>query len=308
MITNSDATVAVSNLGWVDHGSIWRFDSPAMSARSVELSDAAYLQVGAGSADLFSAVHHFAGQRLPITVQSFAEPERQLAAVEVSDWSPRVSGDPRVWDHVDAAYVGYLGEDATGAAGYFMVRVAAGAATLIRLDWFGANYDHDYQGVVAVSVLPETGELVFGVARSSELVLCDGQAEVSRMIPLAGRHGNPSPYVRKSAAELWAIDYDTVVRIDRHTWNKTGELLGQHAQGGQGQFLGEMHFSPDERCVLVSRPFSGDVLHLDTQTLTCTATSTTGGQPLTAALLSTDRIVARDWKTGQTLLEQSRSS
>jgi hypothetical protein len=309
VITNSDSTVVVSNLGWVDHGSVWRLDSASMTAHHFELSDAAYLQLGAGSADLFSAVHHFNGQHLLVTVQSFAEPERPLAAIEVRHWSPRLSGDPHLWSHVDAAFVGYLNDDATGAAGYFVVRVEAGAATLTRLDWFGTDYDHGYQGVVAVNTLPETGELLFGVARSSELVLCDAPGEaLKRVIPLAGRFGNPSPFLRKNAAELWAIDYDTVVRLDRRTWAKTGELLGQEPHEGQRQFLGDLCFSLDERSALVSRPFSGDVLHIDTQTLTVTDTTVTGGQPLTAALLAAGRIVARDWKTGQTLLGQPHTA
>lgn len=88
---------------------------------------------------------------------------------------------------------------------------------LSRLDWFDAgDYDHAYQGVVSAVEVSESGNILFGVQRSPELVLVDPiAASLVRRIGLADRQGNPRPVLSAFGPTGWAIDYDTVVRFDR---------------------------------------------------------------------------------------------
>jgi hypothetical protein len=61
-----------------------------------------------------------------------------------------MSGDPHAWDGLCRAHVGYVDDDVTGTAGYFLVRIGAATASLSRLDWIGDRYGHMYQSVIAV--------------------------------------------------------------------------------------------------------------------------------------------------------------
>jgi hypothetical protein len=112
-----------------------------------------------------------------------------------------MTGDPAAWHGLERAHVGYLNDSATGAAGYFVVVIGPEQATVTRLDWFDdPTYDQFYQAVVAVATVPETEQLLFGVARSSDLVLCaPDSAAVIRQIRLTGHLGVPEPYVRRHA-------------------------------------------------------------------------------------------------------------
>jgi hypothetical protein len=302
VISDPSVRFVVSHLGWVDHGAVWQLDSVTNSVRVIDLSDAHHLVVTGGTGESFTALHDFDGKRLVITAQSYADPGRQLASVDIHDWAPVMSGDPHAWDGLCRTHVGYLDHQATGAAGYFLVSIGATTATLTRLDWFGDGYDHMYQSVTAAVQVPETGDLLFGVQRSSDLVLCDlEQLNVKREIRLTGHLGNPVPFMRRSAPEVWAVDYDTVVRVDRRTWQVTGDHVGQQPIDGSRKFLGDMWFPADERTAVVARPFLGDVVTLDTSTMTVMARTETSGQPLQAVVLPSGRVVARDWKTGASL-------
>lgn len=48
----------------------------------------------------------------------------------------------------------------------------------------------------------------------------------------------------------------------------------------------------------MARPFSGDVVSLDTANLEVIERAVLGRQPLMAVGLSDGRVIARDWKTG----------
>jgi hypothetical protein len=236
--------------------------------------------------------------------ESYERPDIAVAQVDVRGWRPAMTFDPAAWHSLQQAHVGYLNDSATGAAGYVVVVVGQGQATGTRLDWFDdPRYDHDYQGVVAVATVPESNELLFGVQRSSDLVLCapDSAAFIQR-VRLTGHLGNPEPYVRRHASEVWAVDYDTVVRVDRHHWQVTGDRVGGDTGDQPRMFLGGLGWPPDERYVAVPRPGSGDVLVLDPADLSVRQRVQTGRQPLEAVVLPTGHVVARDWKSGDILL------
>jgi hypothetical protein len=64
----------VSNLGWVDHGSVWRFDAASGHVDPIRLSDARHLVLRDMGGDEFAAAHHFDGSHIEITAHSFASP------------------------------------------------------------------------------------------------------------------------------------------------------------------------------------------------------------------------------------------
>ena len=293
----------MSNLGWVDHGSLWRFDAVSGRADAVRLSDASHLALRDMGGDEFTAVHHFDGSRVEITGHSFASPAEVLRRVVVTGWAPRVDGDLAPWPPAASHFVAWLNDRATGAAGYYLISVTGGEAVIARLDWFSADsYDLGYQSVIAVRDVPETGELVFGVQRSSHLVVvAPAHGGTVRWVGLSGGYGNAVPWIRAHAPEVWAVDYDTLVRLDRHTWTVTGTVRLQHASQGTRLFTGDLWMPPDEGFAVIPRPFSADIAIIDPVTLTLDRTVPTSGQPLVAAVLDDSRIIARDWKTGDLL-------
>jgi len=101
----------------------------------------------------------------------------------------------------------------------------------------------------------------------------------------------------RSAPEMWAVDYDTVVRVDRRSWVVTGTFLGQQpTTSGVRMFVGDLWFTGDEQLALVPRPGSGDVLTLHTSSLEVVDRFETGQHPLQAVLTLYGDVVARDWR------------
>jgi hypothetical protein len=325
VICDPDARVVLSSLGWVDRGALWRFDIATGEQDTVVLSDADYLRVFDGDRQHFVVQHHWGADRFRVTAQTWMDPGVPVSSIEVNGWVPHLDGDASVWSSLRSAYVGSLGDDATGAAGYFVLTVRDGAVDLARLDWFDGHYDQGYQGVTSVHHIPGTSQYLFGVQRSSDLVLVDEDDwHVVRRIPLAGRGGNPSPVFSKRDASVWAVDYDTVVRLDRRSWQVLGSSMLQPAIDRTARFagrpwqmlrswmlrptidktamfVGRPWLSADEVDLVIPRPASGDVVVLDPQDLTPRASVAVGQEPLVAVALAGGRVLARDWKTGTTL-------
>ncbi|MDA8061666.1 MAG: hypothetical protein M0T80_04395, partial [Actinomycetota bacterium] len=172
MITDNNRRLALSSLGWVDHGAIWRFDSTSGGVDHIRVGDAKYLVLRAWGTDEFAAVHHFDGSRIEITTHSCADPTEVTRRVLVTSWAPTVSADLAPWPPTPSYFVAWLNDDATAAAVYFLISVRGRQAAIERLDWFDGNaYDLGYQSVIAVSPVPGSEELVFGIQRSSHLVV-----------------------------------------------------------------------------------------------------------------------------------------
>jgi hypothetical protein len=300
LITDHGRRIAVSNLGWVDHGSLWRFDAASGHAGRVRLTDASHLVLGDMGGDEFTVVHHYDGSRVEITAHSFASPADVLRRVVVTGWAPKVDDGLAPWPPGAAHFVAWLNDGATGAAGYYLISVMGGEARIGRLDWFNAgSYDLAYQSVIAVRGVPETGELVFGVQRSSHLVLdTPASSGAVRQVDLSGGCGNAIPYVRVREPEVWAVDYDTLVRLDRRTWRVTGTIRLQDAPRGARMFVGDLWMPPGEDFAIIPRPGSADIAVIDPDTLTLARTVHTGRQPLAAVVLDDGSVIARDWKTG----------
>jgi hypothetical protein len=301
MITDPTARVGLSTLGWVDHGSLTRFRGTSDQVDAVSLSDADYLAQHLGRDGYFAVQHNWGASRFRVTAHRFEDPERAIASVDVDGWTARSSGNAAVWSSLPHAYVGVLDDDATGAAGYFTAQIAGGEVEVARLDWFDDDsFDHGYQGVVSVAE-PRAGVLVYGVQRSSELVVCDADSQrVSQKVPLAGRSGNPRPLLSRSTGRMWVIDCDTLVRLDRSSFRLEETAQLQPAPDRTAMFVGEPWLADDEKTLIVARPFSGDVAVVDADSLKITSTVALGAQPIEAARLG-DHLIARDWKTGAVL-------
>ena len=303
MIVDSNSQIALSCLGWVDHGSLWAFDFPANASRHIELSDARYVAASRSKdGTRFAVSHHYAGQRWGLTAHLFAEPESPLAELKVDGRRPHLDGELSAFAGLPSLYVTYLNDDAAGAAGYYLVDLSGRHDQVRRLDWLnGEEYDLDYQGVISVLDVPGEGYL-FSVQRSSNLVLCDSaDLRVLATVPLGDRMGNPRPAFLADGRRLIAVDYDTVVVVEVSTWKTTARWLGQPPRpDGHRMFLGDAWLSDDGAEIIVARPGSGDVVHLDSDALTPRDVWRTGRQPLDAAKLR-DKIIARDWKSGDLL-------
>jgi hypothetical protein len=226
----------------VDHGFVWRFDARTDQVDRIQLGAANHLVLSTWSQDEFAAVHHFDGSRVEITTHPFSDPAEVRRKVEVTGWAPRVAEDFDAWPLTPSIFVAWLNNDATAATGYYLISASRRDATIERLDWFSSDScDLGYQSVIAVSAVPDTDELVFGVQRSSHLVVVSPSADIPvRLVNLADGSGNAVPHLRTTAPEVWAVDYDTLVRVDRRTWEVTGVLHLQEAATGTRMFVGDL--------------------------------------------------------------------
>jgi hypothetical protein len=303
MIASGDRRVLISSMGWVDADSLWVFDVPSANESRIPLnSGARYLSLHCCHPSYFAVVHHFDGLRFEVTIHEFAAPGPSAARGSFQSGSSFLEGPSDLWKFVPRLYVEYLGFPPWND--FTLLRVAAAASRIDaqRLEWYDRTYDKDYQGVIGVLELPHRDAAIIAVQRSSRLVVHDLASGTSRAtIELAGRGGNPSLYIRHKARELWASDYDSLVVVDSDNLRKIRSARFQSALRGTQQFIGDYAFNQIEEICVVARPFSGDLLGVDPLKLKVTAKAKVDGQPLEVALVGTDQIVARDWKTGRLL-------
>lgn len=297
----------VSSLSWVDHAGLWVFRSAGGAAETVVLSDARYVSLHGGRRDFFSVVHHFDADRIEVTVHHFAEPAEAISRASLDSSATRVAGDASAWDNVQTHYVAYYAGPVWSDFALVRVKPAEGQIELQQFDWYTDGYDKGYQGIVGVTEVPGADLLIVSVQRDSRPILYDPVARTKvGALELCGRGGNPKLFFRRHAQELWADDYDTIVKIEPHTWRILGSRILQGAAAGAMQFIGAYAFDADETRCIVARPFSGDVLSLSPRSLRPRFRCRLDGQPLEAVALADGSIVARDWKSGALLRGELR--
>jgi hypothetical protein len=305
VLINSASTQAICSVGWAHKGSLWVYKLGEDCPRLYKLSDAKFLTIKAGEKDFFSVVHHWEDNRVEISAHHHLDPEQPISSISVRCTETdagtseiAVQGDTSVWRELPRAYVAFT----SGSFRLFLVD-CGGGVSIQKFDWYDhSTYDKGYQGVVGVEEVPDSSLLIVSIQRDSNPVLYDpGTSKLVRKLSLAGRLGNPRFQYRASANELWTDDYDHIVKLDAKSLNV---IASKRLQGGSEvsrQFIGEFVFCRGERLSLVARPFSGDVIGLDCDSLQQTHRSTLGKQPLLAGLLGDDTVVALDWKTGEFL-------
>jgi len=307
MLSDARGSVVISSLGWVDHASLWVFRVSEGTPASVPLGDAKYLSLHAGIRDFFSVVHHFDGDRVEITVHNFTEPRDAVARAVVTPDGARVLGDSSAWAHVQTNYVSYYTGPFWSDFALVRVKPREELVELQQFDWYNDDYDKDYQGIVGVVEIPGQDLLIVSVQRDSRPVLYDPvtRSKVGAL-DLGGRGGNPRLRFRHHANELWADDYDTIVKLESGSWRVLKSRLLQGGAAGTQQFIGQFSFDADETMCVVARPFSGDVIALNPGSLRSRFRCKMDGQPLKAVTLSDRSVVARDWKSGVLLRGQLR--
>lgn len=301
MLIDSKNQQVISTLGWVDRGAVWTFSRHSKAPQSVSLSDAQFLSLKQGREDTFAVVHNFDGSRLEISAHRFAEPGHTVSRVSfVSTGSrflpqpPRVSieGDTSIWSLLPHAYTAY-------AFGDFHLFEPLGDPVMEAFDWYNDSYDKGYQGIVGVTEVLGTERVIVSVQRDSNPILYDRETrKVVRKLRLADRGGNPEFQFRPCSTELWASDYDSVVKLDANTYDVLNTSLVQDAEGATRQFIGSFCFGHSGGICIVARPFSGDAVALDCASMRVTHDVKLGGQPLDVAVLDDGLVLARDWKTG----------
>lgn len=302
MITNPGETLIVSSLGWVEKGSLWTLDTNTDSIRTLKLSDAKHLSLHDSNSEYFSIVHHYYGKKLLITAHSFESPDEALSKAIFNEGTTSIQGDKEVWKKLPRAYVAYLQYPSKADFFLLFIEPVRPELQIIALDWYDDSYDKDYQGVIGAVEVPGTSLLIISVQRDSNPILFDiEKRKVVGKLSLAARQGNPSLRFRRTADELWADDYDTILSIDPNSWKTKKHLHLQAAATGAMQFIGNYSFNKDETLCAVARPFSADVIALDTERFKITHYARVGRQPLEVALLSDGRVYSRDWKTGEML-------
>jgi hypothetical protein len=304
MISNPERTLLLSSGGWAEHDALLQFDVAAGRSDTLPLnSGARFLTLHSAGSGYFSVLHNFDGQHFEVTVRSFSEPAKSLGRAWLGAGENRLDGDASAWRCVPSLYVDYLCFGPWKEFALVKVCPAAGKLEVQRLSWYDQSYNKEYQRVLSVLELPdEDGLALVSVQRSSQVVLHDIGTGMSRgTISLGGRGGNPALALRKSGKEIWASDLDTLAVVERGTWRTIRSTLLQGAQSGGQRFIGDFSFAPDEDLCLVARPFSGDVLGVDSATLEIRGSARLGGQPLEVVALARGEVAARDWKTGTLL-------
>lgn len=235
----------------------------------------------------------------------YNNPQGVVASANLTPEGSALGGDLSVWSHVQKNYVCYYAGPYWKDFCLLQVAPQVGRLELQRFDWYSDGYDKGYQGIVGIVETPNDDLLIISVHRDSHPVLYDPRARKRvRTLELCNRIGNPNLFFTRRANELWADDYDSVVKLEPATWRVLGSRLLQPAMTGTKQFIGQFSFDADESVCAVARPFSRDVLGLDPTTLQTRFQCALDGQPIEAIALPDESVTARDRRSGALLQGQ----
>jgi hypothetical protein len=192
--------------------------SPPAEIGGLRIGDAKYCSLHRGEESLFAVVHHFDGDRLEVTGHSFAEPGVALSRCIVTAETRRIEGDAAVWSGLPRYYVAYLKQPAW--SDFALIQVAPDATVSLQtFEWYDERYDKEYQRVIGVTPVPGSHLVIVSVQRDSKPVIYDPETRRKvGEVSLSGNFGNPRLYFRRTAPELWADDYDTILKLDSETW------------------------------------------------------------------------------------------
>lgn len=302
MLVDQNASTLVSTMGWVDRNALRIFDLASGASRAIEFEGTRILTLHPGANDHFALVHHGLTGGTRLSVHAITQPEGPRADLTIDGNAASFSGDNTAWRHVPGAYLAQ--HELAGRRDYALFRIdpAGPSATVQRLGWYAEAYDRTQHGLVGLVEVPGTDLLLIAIQRALELVLYDPAADtLVQKVDLAGQRGNPLLALRPGTDELWATDYDHLLRIDAGTWTVRDEQRLQDAPNQRAMFIGEFAFDRAGTTCAVARPFSGDVAGIDPVAFRMTRRAATGGQPWDVALLEDGRVFARDWQSGALL-------
>jgi hypothetical protein len=300
VICDSQAQLIVGNQGWTDKGALWTFDIANRREGRIEIEDSQYLPLRKGKDDFFRLIHHESSNQ-KISIRHIADPGAELASVSLERGCVKFTGNIELWRHVDPAAI----IQTPSGARLLLIDAPHERTFDLDLSWYNStNYDLGYQGLVDCISIPAIGRIVVSVQRSSELVIID--PDHNRRVGslrLADRGGNPSLRSLTSTCFL-ATDYDTICSVDAQTQTVLKIACLQEAASGMRQFIGDFDVGPT--AYAVARPFSGDVVLLDAESLRIVDRAEIGGQPLQLCLLPGRTVITRDWQSGRVAIGEFR--
>ena len=300
MIYDLNFKYTISNLGWVDKGHLWIYNSEKKDSVNFKLSDSQYLSIYQGQNDYFSIGHNYNDSKFEITIHHFSNPTIILCKLSFDNFKTSVNGDVSLLRQVPKYYLASL--KLNDDFKFHLFNVENGQMELFdnKLDWYyDGNFDFGYQGLIGVTEYKS--ELIFCVQRDGSLYRYSLESnKIIEKISLAKQYGNPRVTFCEDFKELWVDDYDTLLKINPQNWKIEKSKQLQPAQERTGQFIGSYSINKDS--IIVPRPFSSDILLLD-KNLNIKTKINVGKQPLEAVILK-NLIVARDWQTGALITKE----
>ena len=104
---------------------------------------------------------------------------------------------------------------------------------------------------------------------------------------------------RCDGEELWASDYDTLLKVGTSAWEIIDKIrLQGPSQTKTMQFIGGFNLSSDEKHCIVARPFSNDVVLMDCKGFKKIKEVKCKGEPINSVITKDLRYIVQDWKTG----------
>lgn len=299
---------AICNLGWADKGRLWVYSTKTGAPATFFLNSSKYIHLAPGKQDFFAASSSPTPDRFEITAHHHSEPQKIIAraSVRLSEPVPDCKveiifeGDSEVWGQLPRAFLVPI--SAISEYRLLLIRESQ-ENNFQKFDWYEGNYDQLYQGIVGVTEIPNSPNLVVSIQRDSNPVVYDPKSKkATKKLTLGNRGGNPDFSLRITAKEFWVNDYDTIVKLDSQSLEvKSTTLLQKPIPPMARLFIGELCFDAAEKHCLVARPFSGDAILLEADSMKVVDSVELGHQPLDVALLADGTVIGRDWKTGDFL-------
>lgn len=212
------------------------------------------------------------------------------------------SGDASAWRHLPRYWLAYEGP---------------GKSCAMRLDEEGGlrptplSWPVGDEGEGAPSLVrgdPCSDDIIVAKHRTNDLVFCDAETGVVKQAVklIGGARDIRSIQFHQPSQTMWVLNYDGLFRINLKTRSLEQSAQVQPATPYEGRdekvrsWAGDFVLQPERKRICIARPFAGDVVAVDWDTLAPVAVAPTGGNPGFLAAFG-DRIVARDWRTGETL-------
>jgi hypothetical protein len=217
--------------------------------------------------------------------------------------SGETTGDASAWRHLPR---------------YWMASVAPGSSCAMRLDENGGLRpvlldwpvgDEGQESPMLLRRDPSNGDIVVGKYSSNEVLFCDADTGVPKQgVMLEGNARSVRDIqLDQPSQTMWVLGYDMLFRFAQKTRKLERSAQVQpptpYESGVREKvrsWVGDFVVQPEQKRVCIARPFAGDVVAVDWETLAPVAVAKTGGEPAYLAAFG-DLIVARDWRTGETL-------
>jgi hypothetical protein len=310
MIINTAGTLAISNMGGLDGGNLWSYKLGRLRPELVRLSDSKWLSLIGGANDWFVLIHQEDEASTRLTVHSFQNIAEIVSSIELdtSNTKPqafsKITNSPILGEKSERSFLpkAYAIRSRTGPS-LLLVDWKKGTVEIRTLSWHKEFYDTMYQGILEVVEIPGSPLLLISIQRDSAPVIYDYvQGKVIRKLKLADRNGNTQLFFRRQAPELWASDYDTLVKMDSRNYDVLDTVKLQEGQVGMARSnIGKYYFGPDERFCVVARPHSGDIAIVDPSSFRIVGNIKTEGLPEDVGFLGHDHVISRDLRTGHLL-------